>query len=334
LELRVLRFDLRMEGARESLPRFLGSTLRGVLAASFRTLACETRREQCDGCWLLQRCPYAYVFETPVDDQVPAEILSRFDQMPRPYVIRVPREYAGEEWLSVEVVLVGRAGVLVPHLIQALREAGAKGIGARRTARFRIAGATGIEVSPTAAGISMRPCAGLPLTRLDDLRAEGDERVRQVTLDFVTPLRVKKFGGYLNDASRLDFAGLFGLLVHRIEALTAVHCAGKWRAGEELMQAARDVAVKERRLRFKPLWRYSNRHGRPMPLHGLVGSIRFEGDLGPFMPLLRAGEILHVGAGCDLGLGCYRTFGHLSVQSFDVRDGSVGVRRERSTSSV
>lgn len=39
---------------------------------------------------------------------------------------------------------------------------------------------------------------------------------------------------------------------------------------------------------------------------GFVGEIIFEGEIEPFMPLLKAGEILHVGKGTSFGLGKYR----------------------------
>jgi CRISPR/Cas system endoribonuclease Cas6 (RAMP superfamily) len=39
---------------------------------------------------------------------------------------------------------------------------------------------------------------------------------------------------------------------------------------------------------------------------GFVGDITFEGDIGLFMPLIKAGEILHVGKGTGFGLGMYR----------------------------
>ena len=42
-----------------------------------------------------------------------------------------------------------------------------------------------------------------------------------------------------------------------------------------------------------------------MKLGGLRGEITFEGDLSPFMPLLRLGEKVHVGQGTGFGLGGY-----------------------------
>lgn len=38
---------------------------------------------------------------------------------------------------------------------------------------------------------------------------------------------------------------------------------------------------------------------------GFLGDITFEGNIEPFMPLIKAGEILHVGKGAGFGLGKY-----------------------------
>ncbi|PIP08640.1 MAG: hypothetical protein COX51_03455, partial [Syntrophobacteraceae bacterium CG23_combo_of_CG06-09_8_20_14_all_50_8] len=38
---------------------------------------------------------------------------------------------------------------------------------------------------------------------------------------------------------------------------------------------------------------------------GFVGEITFDGDAAPFFPLIRAGEVLHVGKGTSFGLGQY-----------------------------
>ena len=42
-----------------------------------------------------------------------------------------------------------------------------------------------------------------------------------------------------------------------------------------------------------------------MKMGGFVGEITFEGGIGPFMPLIRASEVLHVGKGTSFGLGKY-----------------------------
>jgi len=42
-----------------------------------------------------------------------------------------------------------------------------------------------------------------------------------------------------------------------------------------------------------------------MALGGFVGTATFEGDLAPFVPFLRLGEIVHLGKGISFGLGKY-----------------------------
>ena len=40
-----------------------------------------------------------------------------------------------------------------------------------------------------------------------------------------------------------------------------------------------------------------------MTLGGFVGTLDLEGDLAPFIPLLRTAEIVHLGKGATFGLG-------------------------------
>ncbi len=68
---------------------------------------------------------------------------------------------------------------------------------------------------------------------------------------------------------------------------------------------AKGVAIKESTLKWYDWERYSTRQDTRMKMGGFVGEITFEGNIEPFMPLLKAGEILHVGKGTSFGLGKY-----------------------------
>jgi CRISPR/Cas system endoribonuclease Cas6 (RAMP superfamily) len=70
-------------------------------------------------------------------------------------------------------------------------------------------------------------------------------------------------------------------------------------------EAAAHVAA-EPRLRWYDWGRRSVRQKRSMRLGGVLGEIQFSGPVGPFLPLLRAGEIVHAGKACTFGLGQYR----------------------------
>jgi hypothetical protein len=50
---------------------------------------------------------------------------------------------------------------------------------------------------------------------------------------------------------------------------------------------------------------YSGRQKIRVKMGGFAGEISFEGEVGPFMPLICAGEVLHTGKGTGFGLGKY-----------------------------
>jgi CRISPR/Cas system endoribonuclease Cas6 (RAMP superfamily) len=51
--------------------------------------------------------------------------------------------------------------------------------------------------------------------------------------------------------------------------------------------------------------RYSGRQEHRISMGGFVGDVTFEGDVQPFVQIIKAGEILHVGKGTAFGLGRY-----------------------------
>ncbi|MFH1323401.1 MAG: CRISPR system precrRNA processing endoribonuclease RAMP protein Cas6 [Methanobacteriota archaeon] len=51
--------------------------------------------------------------------------------------------------------------------------------------------------------------------------------------------------------------------------------------------------------------RRSNRQNMEMEKGGLLGDITYEGELAEFMPFIKLGEFLHIGAGTAYGLGKY-----------------------------
>ena len=69
------------------------------------------------------------------------------------------------------------------------------------------------------------------------------------------------------------------------------------------VEAASAVAITRRELHWKEQNRYSHRQKAEMLFGGFLGEIDLEGDLRPFLPLLHAAEVLHVGKGATFGLG-------------------------------
>jgi hypothetical protein len=70
-----------------------------------------------------------------------------------------------------------------------------------------------------------------------------------------------------------------------------------------LLRLAAEVRIVERHLVWRELFRASGRHGRMVPMGGLVGEVILEGDLAPFLPWLVWGSLVHVGKDAAMGNG-------------------------------
>ncbi len=127
---------------------------------------------------------------------------------------------------------------------------------------------------------------------------------RTLRLRFLTPTRIRVEGDL---QSGLTFGLLARNLLRRVSLLSAVHgrapLALDFRA---LVERAEGVETRASTLRWQDWERYSNRQHTKMKLGGFVGEVEYDGEaIRDFLPLLAAGEILHVGAGTSFGLGSY-----------------------------
>ena len=73
-----------------------------------------------------------------------------------------------------------------------------------------------------------------------------------------------------------------------------------------LLAALDSLSLTGNRLRWRELTRYSNRQEREVRLGGLTGSVRLEGDLTAWLPLIVLGQVVHLGKNTTLGFGHYR----------------------------
>jgi hypothetical protein len=126
-------------------------------------------------------------------------------------------------------------------------------------------------------------------------------------LSFLTPIRLRVQGDLQGGVS---FEMLIRSLLRRLWQLTQVHGGGgpgfDHRA---LIERAKGVSVVRSQLWWLDWTRYSGRQKTRMQLGGLVGEVAYGfGDvetLSEFLPLLLAGELLHVGKNTTFGLGRY-----------------------------
>ncbi len=281
------------------LPPYQGSTLRGALGSALRQMMCVTIPPDCDSCLVSDRCIYRNIFATVRDKQAVA----------RPYVIKPPLTqrtiYYPGEVMEFGLVLIGQALDYLPYLVIALQKMGHNGIG---RGRGRMALQEVRAQHPyRQQGMTIYAAGQNIIEAVDDLIITTPDLVfdgpaTNMVLEFITPTRLKREGRLRDD---FTFELLVRALLRRVYDLSSVQGSPVGAHDELLLQAA-DIAISESSLEWFDWERYSRRQKSRMKLGGLVGRVVLQGDLAPFMPLVRWGEVVHVGKNTAFGLGQYR----------------------------
>jgi hypothetical protein len=309
----LLRMMLAPE-AMLTLPRYPGSMFRGAFGHALRKVVCVTKTFDCPPCVLRDRCVFPYIFETPPPPGT--SVMRKYTAAPHPFVLTPPwpgpAAIRPGEPLTLGLVLFGKALRHLPYLIFAFEHAAAGGFGAQRV-RCRLASVDALSNGESWTLYSSTDgtlCAPDPFEERVHLDL-GDpfERLRsetrgRITIKFRTPARLLQEERL---ATRLDFPLLVRSLLRRIGHLSYFHCGGDLSgvAFREWIKSAGQVRTVSEDFGWFDWERYSGRQQARMKLGGMIGSATFEGPVAPFLPLLRAGEVAHVGKGTSFGLGGY-----------------------------
>lgn len=307
---RLARYRITITAGKDglSLPPYKGSTFRGGFGGVFRRIVCSMRQAECGDCLLREQCPYAYIFETspPPDTQA----LSKYESIPRPFVIEPPletkTEYLPGENLFFHLILIGRAIQYLPYFIVVFREMGEAGLGKnRRYFNLEEVAAIGLDESQSIYSAQTNTVQNL------DLAFSGSQLIkkfpaaaRRVEVTFETPVRLKDGGKIVR---RPDFHVFFRQAMRRLSSLSYFHHGESLQADYAgLSERARSVSLIKNATSWHDWERYSRRQGQRMNMGGLVGTVVYGGKLDEFLPWLILGEQVHVGKNTVFGLGKYR----------------------------
>lgn len=291
-----------------SLPPYKGATFRGGFGHVFRRICCALRQDDCAPCLLREKCPYAYIFETapPADTQA----LSKYESIPRPFVIEPPpetkTEYIPGETLSFHLILIGRAISYLPYFIVVFREMGEAGLGrGRRPFQLSDVTAVGLDREESIYNSETNTVSGTNLAYTgSELIKKLPAHTGKITIHFETPFRLKDDGLL---AHTPEFHIFFRQAMRRISALSYFHHGEQLEADYAGLTArSRQITLLENNTYWHDWERYSRRQQQRMNMGGLVGTATYEGDLHEFLPWLAIGEHIHVGKNVVFGLGKYK----------------------------
>jgi len=327
--LTLARYEFRLQ-AREGveLPALLGSTLRGAFGHALKAIACSVAHQDCDRCLLRDVCVYPTFFESHVEEA--RNLLGKNQSAPRPYIFQPPvppltRRISQQQKLKLHVAaggslsfnltIFGSERRKLPYVIYAISLMAQHGLGVAR-APFDLTEVSVLNEADEKSSIYTPQVERVAahdnhVTTLDTLVAARLREIKsadRVTLRLLTPLRVREQGAVQETLSCLR---LINNLSRRLALLNdAYGIAPQAFDYKALLAQAATVRTERADLWRHEFERLSNRQHKKIPQDGLLGEITFHGEaLKELLPLLVAGEFLHVGSGTPFGLGRYRIVG-------------------------
>lgn len=203
---------------------------------------------------------------------------------PRPFVFRAAHldgiALQPGEPFHFDVHLFDQRKTAEIYFVNGFSKLAAEGLGPRR-ARVNL-----ISVEPEPVSIEM---GGAP------------ENAASVRVRFITPTELK---GEQATAQRPEFGILFARLRDRISTLRSLYGPGPLEIDFHAMgERAARVRLSRCELQWTEVARRSSRTGQIHPLGGFTGVAEYDGDLGEFLPYLRAGHWTGVGRQTVWGKG-------------------------------
>ena len=288
------------------LPYYKGSTFRGGFGNAFRGVVCALKKMECKECMLASRCIYAYIFETSPNEDAEIMNMNKYEKIPHPFIIEPPEEtkqiYKIGDKLYFSLILIGRAIDYLSYFIFTFEELGKIGIG-RGRGKYRLTevetGKKELVYSSDSKTVRAATPEELYIQETFDFSGHLEKTIK---IKFLTPARISYQRNLTTD---LKFHILIRNLLRRLNLLHYFHCEKSIPAWDhkELIQRAEGVSTKASSLRWLDWERYSSRQNVKMKMGGITGEITYKGNMEPFMPILKAGEIVHIGKGTSFGLG-------------------------------
>jgi len=285
-------------------PEYKGSVFRGAFGWKFKKLTCVLKHlDDCKECILKKTCPYFNIFENKYYSEKP--LLKTGSSIPHPFVLLPPldgkRKFTKDETFEFELTIIGKWAQTLPYFLLTFQEIGKSGIG-RHKSKFEIEAIyQGDKNILNKSDINFN----IKEFNLNDF-LKSDAHIKSLFVECITPLRLMKKNKPLCDINFKDF---YLSALRRCQLLLYYYDE---KSIDELINVKKlneivdTIEVKNKTTYWYNWERYSNRQKKRISLSGIMGQIHFEGNISPFLPLLKFAETFHLGKNTVFGLGKIR----------------------------
>ncbi len=253
-------------------PYFIGSQIRGALGYALKRTVCINPAYQCEGCFATDNCLYYDFYEAKNGYH--------------PY--RLDFELS-KSYYDFSLYLFEKATERLPFIISALHTMLTKnGLGKEqiRIGEYRLS-VNGVPVVKEERIL-------LPETPVA-VYQPPEKSASDITLKFLTPLRIKHHNRFVRNAAHLSLQSLVNSIYQRRQMLE-----GKARTRLPFEVQGKVV---DRFAHFKDLTRYSGRQQGRLKIGGMLGEMTFTEVDAESYKLLKLGELIGVGKQTVFGLG-------------------------------
>jgi hypothetical protein len=276
-----------------ALPTFF---LRSILGAQLKRICCVQRQSTCDECSLSASCAYSVLFESPLDTA--NEVLQGRNRGYHPFILTHGAFLNDGFGYHFTVTLVGKGIHYFPFIVFAFQQAGSEGVFSSKI-KYRISELTDQATGKSLQGINLKT----PQTQIFSADQAKMDSFESVSVEFITPARIKHLGKYTLDFDAISF---FSSIYRRTTALSRLYeeSSSDEISTDEKFIVPEKIHIAERNLKWKDFSRYSQRQQTEMELGGIVGRFMIAGGLrASDISLLEAGRLFHVGKNTVFGLG-------------------------------
>ncbi len=302
-ELLAFRFQFKARDSVYFPPGKSGNVVRGAFGTIFKQIVCMDRCHDSRTCEVRATCPYARIFEPVATTEGP----SGLHDWPRPFVFRAAhldgQTIEPGRGFHFDVHLFDLKEPAIVYFVLAFAQLCSEGIGPRR-GRANLVRVDQLDSNGKPAACVYNGTTFLMTELLAPLELTLDgagEPASKVVVKFVTPTELKH-GQLL--ATRPEFDVLFGRIRDRLSTLRALYGGGALEIDFKAMgERAAQVKMTRSQLNFSEAERRSAKTGERHPLGGFVGEAEYEGEIGEFLPYLRAAKWIGVGRQTVWGKG-------------------------------
>ncbi len=275
-----------------SLSAYLGNTIRGSLGRSLVDLYCKNNdKTACASCTNTLDCAYAMVFQSDgKEENVP--------DIPNPFVIKVPGnhkyKYTAGQTIEFSVILCGNATHFAKEIILAVLNIFDHNFAGMKNSIYISNIADGFSNQLIFDGTNINHIFR-PTFWSDDAAADIGNTSR-LLVEFITPVQILRKSKLVTSFNFEIFAeNLFS----RISSVIDVYGDKEFTIPYSLTyrkpfvteeQSLKKVTIKQKK----------------QTVEGMVGTVKFTGDLERYFPYVDLGSLLHIGKQTACGFGQFR----------------------------